>query len=61
MILQPLFGWVLDRNWAGVMENGARVYSKAAFDAGFLVIAGFLIASLLLALLSHETYCRPQR
>ena len=59
MILQPVMGWVLDRHWGGALENGARVYDRAAFDAAFLVIAGFLAASVVLSLLAKETYCRP--
>jgi polyferredoxin len=59
MILQPVVGWVLDRNWAGALENGARIYPKSAFDAGFLVIAGFVAASVVLAMLTRETWCRP--
>ena len=58
MILQPVVGWVLDRNWRGTLENGARVYDRAAFDAAFLVIAGFLAASVVLALFTRETFCR---
>lgn len=61
MILQPVMGWVLDRHWSGALENGARVYERAAFDAAFLVIAAFLAASVVLSLLAKETYCRPHR
>ena len=59
MILQPVMGWVLDRHWSGLTDNGARIYDRAAFDAAFLVIAGFLAGSVLLALASRETYCKP--
>ena len=58
MILQPVVGWVLDRHWGGVLENGARVYDKAAFSSAFLVIAGVLAASVVLALMTRETYCK---
>ena len=32
----PLIGWLLDLNWEGVMEAGARVYSVEAFQAALL-------------------------
>ena len=58
MILQPLIGWVLDRNWSGTLENGVRVYDRAAFNSAFLVIAGFLTASVILSLFTRETFCK---
>ena len=54
-----LLGWVLDRHWTGALDQGARIYERAAFDAGFLVIAACLAASVVLALLTRETYCQP--
>ena len=60
MILQPVVGWVLDRHWQGAMDNGARIYGKAAFDAAYLVIAGFLAVSVVLAMMSEETHCKPR-
>jgi MFS family permease len=43
--LQPLVGWVLDRNWQGAMADGARVYDLAAYQSGFAVLlAGGMIA-----------------
>ncbi len=58
MILQPLFGWVLDLNWQGTVEAGVRLYPVEAFQAGYLLITGFIALSLVLSLLSRETHCR---
>lgn len=58
MLLQPIFGWVLDLNWQGVVEGGVRLYPAEAFQAGFLVIAAFIALSMVLSLFSHETHCR---
>lgn len=53
--LQPLVGWVLDRNWHGVMADGARVYDAAAYQQGFnLLIAGGVLA-VMVGLLMPET------
>jgi len=30
-VMQPLIGWLLDRNWIGTMIDGARVYNENAF------------------------------
>jgi len=58
-LLQPGIGRVLDQKWAGQMANGARVYDVNAFQAAFLLIAGWSIVSCLLISLTSETYCKP--
>lgn len=37
-IFQPLIGLLLDLNWDGTMQAGARIYSAAAYDAAFAVL-----------------------
>ncbi len=58
MLLQPGVGWILDRYWQGVTAGGARVYDATAYQAGFSLMFGCNIASLLLILMARETYCR---
>jgi len=48
-----------NQKWAGQMANGARVYDVNAFQAAFLLIAGWSIVSCLLISLTSETYCKP--
>ncbi len=60
MLLQPAMGWVLDRHWSGTLEAGVRIYPPEAFQAGFLLIAGCIALSLVLSLLSQETFCRQR-
>ncbi len=60
MLLQPAFGWVLDRHWEGAMDGGVRIYPPEAFQAGFLLIAGCIAVSLVLAILSQESWCRQR-
>jgi hypothetical protein len=57
-LLQPGIGRLLDQNWAGQMANGARVYDVSAFQAAFLLIAGWSIVSCLLISLTTETHCK---
>tara|TARA_R110001592_G_scaffold327467_1_gene608664 strand:+ start:5065 stop:6273 length:1209 start_codon:yes stop_codon:yes gene_type:complete len=53
--MQPLVGWMLDRNWHGVMAEGARVYDGAAYHEGFaLLVAGGMLA-VVVGLLMPET------
>jgi MFS family permease len=57
-VLQFLLGWLLDLQWEGVTEAGARVYSMAAYQAsmaGLVVVAAIAVAT---SLQVRETWCR---
>ncbi len=56
---QPLIGWLLDLEWDGRMEAGARLYSPEAYHEAFLVLAAAGALCLVGALLTRETHCRP--
>ena len=58
MVLQPAVGWVLDRRWDGTLAEGVRVYDLAAFRAGFTLLIGWLVLSLVLVLFTRDTHCR---
>lgn len=58
MLLQPGVGWVLDRNWRGASEGGARLYDAAAYQAGFGLMFASIALSLGLILFARESYCR---
>ncbi len=60
LLMQPLIGWVLDRNWDGAAANGARIYSFAAYRSGFMLLFAWLVLSLLLLAFIRETHCRQQ-
>jgi MFS family permease len=58
MVLQPAMGWVLDRNWSGLIENGVRIYHMEAYRSAFvLMIIGSILAALLIYF-TTETHCR---
>ena len=57
-ILQPLFGWIIDLNWDGQLINGVRVYSAADYQAGFLLMLGFVMIAIVASTFMHETRCR---
>ena len=55
---QPLFGYLLDRNWEGVIIGGVRFYPAAGFQQGLWLCAGLAAVGLIGALLSRETFRR---
>ena len=57
-VFQPLIGWLLDLNWDGGMEDGARIYSVEAFQSAFLAFGVSGGLAVLAALLVGETHCR---
>ncbi|MGB8598402.1 MAG: MFS transporter [Burkholderiales bacterium] len=58
MFLQPLVGLMLDKNWHGTLKDGARIYDLAAYQSGFVLMLCWTILSMLLVLLTKETYCK---
>jgi nitrate/nitrite transporter NarK len=57
-LLQPGIGRILDRQWAGQMANGVRIYDAHAFQVAFLLIVVWSIASTILISLTRDTYCK---
>jgi len=58
MLLQPVVGWILDKNWTGQMANGVRVYSLDAYEVGFIPMMVWISLSVLLLFFTKETHCR---
>ncbi len=58
MILQPAVGWMLDRHWHGAMQGGARIYDLQAYQAGFALLLGWVVLTVVLVSLTRETRCR---
>lgn len=56
-LMQPIFGWVLDQNWQGLMEQGVKVYPITAYQNAFLFCVVVLIIGLVFTLLIKETKC----
>jgi len=57
-LLQPVVGWVLDRNWQGQIVDNVRIYSLEAYQAGFLLMIIWLVISFILVFFTRETHCR---
>jgi MFS family permease len=60
MLLQPAVGWMLDRNWDGLLREGARLYDLAAYRAGFSLMLAWSALCLVLIAATRETHCKQQ-
>ncbi len=58
MLLQPAMGWILDRHWIGLMENGIRIYELEAYRWAFTLMLGWAVISCISLMLTRETACR---
>ncbi|MDO9068711.1 MAG: MFS transporter, partial [Deltaproteobacteria bacterium] len=57
-IVQPLFGWVMDRGWNGTLLDGVRIYGREDYRLGLLVMVFCAFLALVASLLVKETRCR---
>jgi hypothetical protein len=58
LVMQPLVGYMLDRQWSGAMSNGVRAYDFAAYRDGFALFLAWGALSLVLLAFTRETRCR---
>jgi sugar phosphate permease len=57
-IAQPLFGYILDRDWQGEMMGGAPFFPLEAFQHGLFLCCTLAALGVLAALLMKETHCQ---
>ena len=57
-IMQPLFGWIMDLTWNGVMLEGVRHYGWPDYRNGLAASVGFTALAVVGALFLRETHCR---
>jgi hypothetical protein len=57
-VMQPLIGWLLDSNWDGTMQAGARIYSATSYSTAFFSLLVVNVAALGAAMLLRETHCQ---
>lgn len=57
-ITEPLVGKLLDLNWSGTYENGARSFTVSDYHLGLSVLLIYLGFSLLVLFFIEETYCK---
>lgn len=60
-LIQPAIGVILDRHWDGAMAAGARIYSEAAYQIGFVTLFVSLAIALAATLFVRETWCGERK
>lgn len=58
MLLQPIVGSILDRNWQGATADGVRLYDLSCYQTGFAIMLAWMLLSLVLLAFTRETNCR---
>jgi MFS family permease len=60
VIFQPLFGWILERQWDHVIVNNMPVYSPHDFNNAMLIFPVGFVVAIVIAFMIRETYCELQ-
>lgn len=53
-LLQPAFGWILDRGWQGAMHEGVRLYSAESYRLGVALLLACTLIGLVCCLMLRE-------
>ena len=54
-LMQPLFGYVVDRFWNGTLLDNVRVYAASDYNNGFIIVLIFAAIAIIAALFLRET------
>ena len=57
-VMQPLIGWLLDINWIGVTDDGARIYSATTYTTALSSLLVVNAIAFVGALILRETWCK---
>ena len=57
-IMQPAFGWIMDRTWDGTLIEGVRQYAWGDYSNALWLSFAFAVIALIAALRVRETHCR---
>ena len=57
-LLKVFFGWLLDLQWQGTMQNGIPIYSSYNFKVAFIIFPVAFVIATIIALLTRETASR---
>lgn len=59
-IVQPLFGWLMERHWNHKIINNLPIYSAADFNYAMWLIPCSCLLALVVSFFIKETHCSPQ-
>ncbi len=57
-IMQPLFGYIVDRSWDGQVVGGVRLYSAGDYNHSFLLVLVFAVIAVIGTFKLQETNCK---
>ncbi|KGG81222.1 MFS transporter [Caloranaerobacter azorensis H53214] len=57
-VIQPLIGYVLDKNWTGKLIEGVKVYTVTSYNRAFLICLIASVIAIISILFVKETRCR---
>jgi sugar phosphate permease len=57
-IMQPAFGWIMDRTWDGTLIEGVREYAWGDYRNALWLSFAFAVVACVAALRVRETHCR---
>jgi MFS family permease len=60
MIFDPLFGWLLERNWDKTLVHNEPVYSLHDFNTAMWIMPVAFVIGIVIACTIRETYCESQ-
>jgi len=58
MLFEPLFGYIMDKNWDGKIVNGVHVYNAHAYFYPMLFLTGVLFVGVIISFFIRETYAK---
>lgn len=58
LLMQPLFGWLMDKSWDGTIINNIPVYLPKDFSLAMAILPLSLIVSMILLFFLRETHCK---
>jgi MFS family permease len=59
-VFDPLFGWLMDKQWDGTIINGGHVYAAHAYGYAMLTLPLMLFVGLVASLFIRETFAREK-
>jgi MFS family permease len=60
VIFQPLFGWLMERDWDHKIVNNVSIYSVHDFNNAMIIMPMAFVIAIFIALSIKETYCQSQ-
>lgn len=60
-LFEPIYGWLMDKNWDGTIVNGAHYYTAHAYYYSMLMLPAMLIVGLIASFLVRETFAQGKQ